>query len=179
MWTCNIDSLSFLPAISLPFVAFVYPGVSDDQSSSCNCIARRLKKVRYTPHVSTPFLLIMQAITDKMVFAFPDFMASPDKKKNDQRSRPRPLHSKSLTRDEPEPATRVSRASTIHNVVASKSAMADRKNVAGENAKAKRQADVFEKTSEDEGNETADEGNGKLPDDFDELPIELVSLSDR
>lgn len=120
----------------------------------------------------------MQAITDKMVFSFPDFMASPDKKKSDQRPRPRPLHSKSFTRVEPDPPTRVTRSSTIQNGVASDTVMADRKNVVVQNGKANRQPDAFEKTEEEEDNETADEGSGKLPDDFDELPIELVSLSD-
>ncbi|KUJ19831.1 uncharacterized protein LY89DRAFT_682670 [Mollisia scopiformis] len=110
-------------------------------------------------------------------------MASPDKKKSDAQ-RPRPLHlSKSFSRVEtppsPDPITRGSRASTIQNGVTPESIMADKTNVVVHNGKSKRQPDAFEKTSEeDEDNETADEGHGKLPDDFDELPIELVSLSD-
>ncbi|CZR59258.1 related to VPS9 [Phialocephala subalpina] len=117
-----------------------------------------------------------------MVFSLPDFMASPDKKKSDSQ-RPRPLHlSKSFSRvDPPSPdhSTRVSRASTIQNGVIPEVVMADKTNVVIHNGNAKRQPDAFEKASEeDEDHETADEGSGKLPDDFDELPIELVSLSD-
>ena len=40
--------------------------------------------------------------------------------------------------------------------------------------------DAFEKSAQDDGESGAgDEGTGKLPADFDELPIELVSLADR
>lgn len=124
-------------------------------------------------------LLNMQAITDKMVFPLPDFMASPEKKKIDQRSRPRPLHSKSFTRVGTDHSTRVSRANTLPNGITSETVMADNVDAVVQNNKAKRQPDAFERTSENEDNEVADEGSGKLPDDFDELPIELVSLSDR
>lgn len=41
-------------------------------------------------------------------------------------------------------------------------------------------SDIFEKSSDDEeDSEEQEESTGKLPADFDELPIELVSLTDR
>ncbi len=124
----------------------------------------------------------MQAITDKMVFSLPDFMASPDKKRSDNQ-RPRPLHlSKSFSKVEPvspDHSTRGSRASTISNGVISEVIMADKSNAVVHNGKARRQPDAFEKSPEDEDNGIVDDAAGKLPDDFDELPIELVSLSDR
>lgn len=46
--------------------------------------------------------------------------------------------------------------------------------------KSKVQPDAFEKSSQEERESGAgDEATGKLPADFDELPIELVSLTDR
>ena len=53
-------------------------------------------------------------------------------------------------------------------------------NLSRENARPRAQPDAFENhLEEDEGDtETPIEGSGKLPDDFDELPVELASLSD-
>lgn len=38
---------------------------------------------------------------------------------------------------------------------------------------------MFDRSATDEEMEDSQESTGKLPADFDELPIELVSLSDR
>lgn len=119
----------------------------------------------------------MQAITETMMFKLPDFMASPNPRKSDSQ-RPRPLHiSKSFTRAEPaspDRLTRSQRASTIQN-----GSMPERVRTGTRMENEKHRKDVFEKTSEDDDdNGTEDEVTGKLPDDFDELPIELQSLSD-
>ena len=117
----------------------------------------------------------MSSITDKMMFTLPEFMASSNARKSE---RPRPLHlSKSFTRvgpASPDLSTRAQRASTIQNGVMLDGIMA---NTSRENRKPRTQPDAFEKTPEDDG--PGEESSGKLPDDFDELPIELVSLSDR
>lgn len=56
----------------------------------------------------------------------------------------------------------------------------ERSSSSKESRRQRTQSDVFDKGSEDEEDaRSAGEGNGKLPDDFDQLPIELVSLSDR
>jgi len=121
----------------------------------------------------------MQAITDKMLFTLPDFMASSNDRKSENQ-RPRPLHlSKSFSRVEPaspDRSTRIQRTSTIQNGVIPEDVMVK---PSRENKKPRPQADAFEKSSDDEDNGTMEEPTGKLPDDFDELPIELVSLSDR
>lgn len=123
----------------------------------------------------------MQAITNKMAFSLPDFMASPERKKSDHQ-RPRPLQlSKSFIRPppaSPDRITRVQRASTIQNGVASET-MGDKSSTAGDRRQ-RTQSDLFKKgTSEEEEDNGSSETTGKLPDDFDKLPIELVSLSDR
>jgi hypothetical protein len=120
----------------------------------------------------------MQAITDKMLFTLPDFMASSNGRKSDNQ-RPRPLQlSKSFSRigpASPDLSTRTQRASTIQNGVAPKGAMV---NKSSEDRRVP--ADAFEKSSEDsEESGNTEEEPAKLPDDFDELPIELASLSDR
>ncbi len=108
----------------------------------------------------------MQAISNNVMFALPDFMASANGKKNDSH-RPLQLHlSKSFTRVEPpspERLTRSQRASTIQNGVMA--------NLAREKARPRAQPDAFENHSEeDEDNtETPIERSGKLADDFDEL----------
>jgi hypothetical protein len=122
----------------------------------------------------------MQAISNNVIFALPDFMASANGRKNDSQ-RPQPLHlSKSFSRVEspsPEPLTRNQRASTIQNGVMTEKVMA---NVSRENARPRAQQDAFENHSEEDEDdtETPIEGSGKLLDDFDELPVELASLSD-
>jgi hypothetical protein len=54
-------------------------------------------------------------------------------------------------------------------------------NISRENQKPRAQPDAFETHSEEDNEDTVTpiDGPGKLPDDFDELPIELASLSDR
>ncbi|CZT05329.1 related to VPS9 (involved in vacuole trafficking) [Rhynchosporium graminicola] len=115
-----------------------------------------------------------------MVFTLPDFMASPERKKRDEQQRPRPLKlSQSFIKPppaSPDPVTRVQRASTIHNGVSSDTVMANKSTGEGQQ---RTQSDVFEKAgSEEEEGCGSMESPGKLPDDFDKLPIELVSLSD-
>ncbi|KAG4440260.1 hypothetical protein IFR05_004279 [Cadophora sp. M221] len=127
----------------------------------------------------------MQAITDKMMFTLPDFMASPERKKSEQQ-RPRPLQlSKSFIKPppaSPDRGTRAQRASTIQNGVASPTMMSDKSSAAKGDMRQRTQPDLFEKGGEGEEEENDSGGNnetnGKLPDDFDKLPIELVSLSD-
>ncbi len=121
----------------------------------------------------------MEAITDKMHFDLPVFMASSNERKSDNQ-RPRPLHiSRSFSRIEsasPKPPTRNQRASTIQNGVIPEDVMSEAANDSNKK-KGGTQADAFEKSSDDESPEVADEGNGKLPSDFHELPIELILQS--
>ena len=123
----------------------------------------------------------MQAVTDKMLLKLPDFMASSNGRKNESQ-RPRPIHvSKSFSKLEPaspDHSTRSTRASTIQNGVIPKGVMSDKTST--KDSKAKVQPDAFEKSPVEDGEPRAsNEGTGKLPADFDELPIELVSLTDR
>jgi hypothetical protein len=121
----------------------------------------------------------MQAITDKMLFKLPEFMASSNGRKSDAH-RPRPLQaSKSWSRIEPESpsrSTRSTRASIVQNgavpeVSSNKAIRKDKMS--------KAKSDVFEKGADEDVRGAVDEATGKLPADFDELPIELVSLTDR
>jgi hypothetical protein len=109
-------------------------------------------------------------------------MASSNARKSDNH-RPHPLHaSKSLSRIEPaspDRSTRTQRASTIQNGVISETVMSDKPNASKKNGMPRTQPDAFEKSSENEDHNTTEEASGKLPADFDELPIELVSLTDR
>jgi len=122
----------------------------------------------------------MITLTDKMAFKLPDFMASTESKRDSQR--PRPLHvSKSFSKLEPaspDRSTRVQRASTIQNGVNTEGAMSDKLHQAQRSPR--RRTDAFEKSSEDEEDQgQTGEVSEKLPADFDELPIELISLTDR
>lgn len=113
-----------------------------------------------------------------MIFNLPDFMASSNARKGDSQ-RPRPIHvSKSFSRSEPSSpaATRNQRASTLQ-IGSTSVAMLDKSKDLRDRSVSEAKADVFEKTSE-EDEKTADM-TGKLPADFDELPIELVALTDR
>ncbi|KAF4630033.1 hypothetical protein G7Y89_g8101 [Cudoniella acicularis] len=118
----------------------------------------------------------MQAISDKMLFTLPDFMASAHGKKSESQ-RPRPLHSsRSFSKLEPSTPDRIARAqraSTIQNGVMSDSSLSDKSN---RDRMSVRQPDAFEKAPED--NDDTSRVSEKLPADFDELPIELVSLTD-
>jgi hypothetical protein len=116
----------------------------------------------------------MQAITDNMLLKFPDFMASPRKGES---QRPLPLKSRSFPRpDSPDHSTRGQRASTIQNGVKPERIISDEKNSERETKKSRMRLDAFK--SQD-GDRLGDEVTGKLPADFDQLPIELVSLADR
>ena len=124
----------------------------------------------------------MQAITDTMLLKLPDFMASSNGRKNESQ-RPRPIHvSKSFSKLEPvspDRTSRSTRASTIQNGVTPEDIMSDKTNLKDGN-KTKVQANPFEKSPQEDGSSGAGgEVTGKLSTDFDELPIELVSLTDR
>lgn len=135
----------------------------------------------YFSRLLLPFLLLspkMIAFTDKMAIKLPDFMASSGNKKSDTQ-RPRTIHaSKSFSKlapASPDPTNRIQRASTIQNGLDSQGAMSDKSQRLPQ-----KQADAFEKSSEEEEEQgQTGEASGKLPSDFDELPIELVSLTDR
>ncbi|TVY89315.1 Vacuolar protein sorting-associated protein [Lachnellula willkommii] len=119
----------------------------------------------------------MITFADKMAIKLPDFMASSENKKSDTQ-RPRTIHaSKSFSKlapASPDPANRIQRANTIQNGLDSPGTMSDKSQ-----ASLRKQADAFEKSSEDEEEQgQTDDASGKLPSDFDELPIELVSLTD-
>ena len=105
-------------------------------------------------------------------------------------SRPRGLYSsKSFSRFEPrqqEPRSR-NRASTLQNGTINETLSPEKQNFShGHNEDIPSQGDVFEKRNSDESprkprttslqSRVTMEG---LPDDFDELPIELMSLTDR
>jgi hypothetical protein len=123
----------------------------------------------------------MQAITDKMLLKLPDFMASPNPKKTEH---PHPLKvSRSYPRTEPVSPSNPSRghgASTVQNGVKPEGITTDSSKEQKETKKSKMQPDAFEKSPEGEDyHATGDEVTGKLPADFDRLPIELISLTDR
>ncbi|KAL3427038.1 hypothetical protein PVAG01_00547 [Phlyctema vagabunda] len=93
---------------------------------------------------------------------------------NQKGERPRQLHvSKSFIRSEPASpvTTRNQRASTIQNGLIHPATMTDKTGSSKEEV----QPDAFEKSSEDG---KTSELSGKLPTDFDELPIELVAIAD-
>lgn len=89
------------------------------------------------------------------------------------KARPSPLSTKSFTRYEPSttlPAASVrSRASTIASPVFDKKSIEDERQ------------DVFNKTQNEDDEEMSPELNKthSLPERFDELPVELISLTDR
>jgi hypothetical protein len=118
----------------------------------------------------------MQAVTDKMLLKFPDFMAPPSAKKSEPR--PRGLHpSASFSKlDEPERLTRAQRASTIHN--GTPPAGGNRNTTARANTVSESPPDRFEKIHDDDDHDAA-ESPEKLPPKSEELPIELASLTDR
>jgi hypothetical protein len=148
------------------------------QANKSLCASFQAGVTRYiTPRSPQP---LKYGSTNTMLFSFPDnFMASSSPRKTDGQ-RPRPLHvSKSFSRLEPSSSgssTRGQRANTIPNDMLPDGG----KNA--DNVKPRSRSDVFDKSSgeEDEDEQdSAEETSGKLPADFDELPIELVSLSDR
>lgn len=109
-------------------------------------------------------------------------MATPNSKKSESQ-RPQPLKvSRSFPRAEPvSPSNpgRTHRASTIQNGVAPEGITSDKSKSQKDTKKSRMQLDAFEKSSEGEDYHVAgDEVTGKLPTDFDQLPIELVSLTD-
>ncbi|KAH8598294.1 hypothetical protein B0O99DRAFT_616358 [Bisporella sp. PMI_857] len=105
-------------------------------------------------------------------------MASSNSRKSDnQRLQHSLKSSKSFSKAEPiSPArsNRSQRASTIQNELNPKE-LSDETNTLKENRMPRMQS---EKRSEDRTYLLDDEGTGKLPVDFDELPIELISLTD-
>jgi hypothetical protein len=87
------------------------------------------------------------------------------------RNRPSPLSSKSFARYEPPSSPGRHRASTVASPVSAKSSRKDQSN----------NDDVFEKPEEEDQEPLTPEigKSTSLPDKFDELPIELASLTDR
>ena len=126
--------------------------------------------------------LRMESLADKMLLTLPDFMASVHGRKADS-ARPRPLHvSKSFSRDPVSPGstTRIKRASTVQNGLIPEIVTSDRSEMSMGKERLREEPDAFEKASEDGADVGAmTESTGKLPVDFDELPIELVGLTDR
>ena len=125
-----------------------------------------------------------------MPFSFPDFMASSTAGKQGDTPRSRPLHtSRSFSRIEPtslKPLTRSGRASTLQNEMGSKDTGLDKPKMAAVQEGVARQSTAYDNGSdsdeeEDEGQEevAGEEETSKLPKDFAELPIELISLTDR
>lgn len=118
------------------------------------------------------------------MFKLPDFMAPPNKKAHEHR--PRPLQgSKSWSRIEPESPNRPARnqrANTVQNGAMSELGNTDNADQPGahDEKPSKMQADLFEKSSDEDGRHEAVEGiSGRLSVDCDDLPIELISLTDR
>lgn len=110
-------------------------------------------------------------------------MASSLSKKSETH-RPHPLNvSRSFSRAEPvsqSNASRGQRASTIQNGIIAEGFASDRSNAQAETKIPRMQPDAFGKSPEGvEYHEFGDVATGKLPADFDQLPIELVSLTDR
>lgn len=113
-------------------------------------------------------------------------MASPITEKGDtSQPRPRQLHaSRSFSRLEPSstPSLR-NRASTFQNGTMMENEIAEEGSTPVEIRKPRGLSGVFARSfgiGEREGqNSIPEEGSGKLPGDFDDLPIELVSLTDR
>src|SRR5579859_6908696 len=109
----------------------------------------------------------------KLLESFPSIPNSPSTGTTVDTKRPRALHvSKSFSRLDPlkGPLSR-NRATTIQNILvpATKELQIDN-------------GDIFERnSSEDSGDDERhmSRRSSKLPDDFDELPIELMSLTDR
>ncbi|EDN90831.1 hypothetical protein SS1G_00231 [Sclerotinia sclerotiorum 1980 UF-70] len=115
-----------------------------------------------------------------MHFTLPGFMSSPARKGDSQRPRTLQL-SKSFYQEpssSPDRSSRPLRANTIQNGTIPSVSMSD-KTTLSENRRPGTQSDIFEKSSEDDEENGGTTGvSGKLPADFDELPIELVSLAD-
>ena len=131
-------------------------------------------------HFSFPRTL--QAVTDRAWHKLPDFMASLNGRKNESQ-RSRPVHvSKSFSKLEsanPDRTNRSTRARTIQNGAMLEGVMYDRIDArASEETRVR--LDAFEQEPQGERELWAgDEDTGKQATDFDELPIELISLTDR
>jgi hypothetical protein len=133
-------------------------------------------------------MLLYWAAADKM-FKLPDFMAPSNKKPHDHR--PRPLQSsKSWSRIEPESPSRPGRnknASTTQKSTTQNGAgpeldkkeHADQTSTFQESNMSKVEPDVFEKGTDEDGRHEAVEGVSRMSVDCDDLPIELISLTDR
>jgi hypothetical protein len=119
------------------------------------------------------------------MFKLPDFMAPSNKKSHDHR--PRPLQSsKSWSRIEPDSPSRTAR--NQHSSKAQNGGVPEVDNTGNEDQPgalseknlSKMQPDVFEKSTDEDGQHEAVEGiSGRVSVDCDDLPIELISLTDR
>lgn len=120
-----------------------------------------------------------------MMFKLPDFMAPSNKKPHDHR--PRPLQSsKSWSRIEPDSPSHTARSQHSSKTQNGRVPEVDNKGNAdlpgalNEKNLSKMQPDVFEKSTDEDGQHEAVEGiSGRLSVDCDDLPIELISLTDR
>jgi len=117
-----------------------------------------------------------------MGFQLPGFMASSNAKTNDNQ-RPQQLKvSKSFSRAEPASPARTSRnqrASTIQNGVVAEGPLSNKPNISTDKPLPKMQSDVAEQGSDDENTKQPSESSQKPLAGPEELPIELVSLTDR
>lgn len=115
-----------------------------------------------------------------MLFALPDFMASSESKEDMRPPHPVPLSKSFII---PPPASpdlgaRGQRASTFENGPSAGNT-ADNSPASLENKRPRTQPGAFETTGSGAKDGGPADGTERLPDDFDKLPIELVSLSDR
>ena len=110
-------------------------------------------------------------------------MASSNGRKSDSQRPSQSLRaSKSFSKTDPVSPARSSRnqrASTIQNGTNAEGPLSDKTNVLKENRMPRMQPNVPEKLTEVGDLIQEDGSTGKLPVDFDELPIELISLTDR
>lgn len=116
------------------------------------------------------------------MFKLPDFMAPTNKKSQDHR--PRPLQSsKSWSRIEPDSPSRSARnqhANTTQNGAVPELKEKENIDQTGTPEVNKMQPDLFEKGPDEDGQHEAVEGiSGRLSVDCNDLPIELISLTDR
>jgi hypothetical protein len=133
-------------------------------------------------------------IADDMPFPFPDFDFMSSSMKKSEANRPRPLHtSRSFSRIEPsspKTVTRTARASTLQDGKKSAESAGEKSQLEILKESISSNPNAYYNGSEEEDDEDDDdeeddtvtakqEAEKKMPKDFDELPIELISLTDR
>ena len=117
-----------------------------------------------------------------MVLQLPSFMASSNANNKDPQ-RPQQLKvSKSFSRAEPASPSRSSRnqrASTIQNGAVAEGPLSNQTNISKDKPLPKMQPDGVEEGSDDENTKLPEESGSKPLAGPEELPIELISLTDR